>query len=98
VLALSNVGCTQHNKILNGDCTRLGSASTDALVFRSISASDHNRRTTMKRCAKVLLLAVVALAPVFASGCVYYPARPYRAAVWVPGHWGGNVWIRGRWR
>lgn len=55
----------------------------------------------MKRYAKVLLFAAVALAPLFATGCVYYPARPYRAAVWVPGHWGGaygNVWIGGHWR
>ena len=55
----------------------------------------------MKRYAKMLLLIAVALAPLFATGCVYYPARPYRAAVWVPGYWGGpyaNVWIRGHWR
>ena len=55
----------------------------------------------MKRHAKMLFLIAVALAPLFASGCVYYPARHYRAAVWVPGYWGGpagSVWIRGRWR
>lgn len=54
----------------------------------------------MKRYAKMLLLAAVALAPLFATGCVYYPARPYRAhaAVWVPGYWTGGVFIRGHWR
>ena len=51
----------------------------------------------MKRHAKMLFLIAVALAPLFASGCVYYPARPYRAAVWVPGHWTGGVFIRGHW-
>jgi len=52
----------------------------------------------MKRYARMLLLATVAMAPLFASGCVYYPARPYRAAVWAPGHWTGGVWVRGHWR
>ena len=52
----------------------------------------------MKRHARILLLIAVALAPLFATGCVYYPARPYRAAVWTPGHWTGGVWIRGHWR
>lgn len=54
----------------------------------------------MKRHAKMLFLIAVALAPLFATGCVYYPARPYRAAhaVWVPGYWSGGVFVRGRWR
>lgn len=55
----------------------------------------------MKRHARMLLLAAFALAPLFATACVYYPARAYRAAVWVPGYWGGpygSVWIRGHWR
>ena len=30
------------------------------------------------------------------------PARPYRGAVWVPGHWkwrkGRYIWISGHWR
>ncbi|MBS0590641.1 MAG: hypothetical protein JSR65_08400 [Proteobacteria bacterium] len=55
----------------------------------------------MKRCAKVLLMIAAGLAPLFATGCVYYPVRPYPAAVWVPGYWGGpsgSVWIRGHWR
>jgi hypothetical protein len=52
----------------------------------------------MKRCAKILMLIAVAAAPLFASGCVYTPARPYRAAVWVPAHWAGGVWVRGHWR
>jgi hypothetical protein len=52
----------------------------------------------MKRYARMLLLIAVAMAPLFTTGCVYYPARPYRAAVWVPGHWTGGVFIRGHWR
>jgi hypothetical protein len=57
----------------------------------------------MKRYAKMLLLIAVALAPLFATGCVYYPARVYPArvypaTVWVPGYWVGGVWVRGRWR
>ena len=52
----------------------------------------------MKRYAKVLLLAAVAFVPLFASGCVYYPARPHHAAAWVPAHWAGGVWVRGHWR
>ena len=52
----------------------------------------------MLRFALVLLISITSL---FAGGCVYYPARAYHAAVWVPGHWGGpygNVWIAGHWR
>ncbi|MEO8802714.1 MAG: hypothetical protein ABI304_12065 [Rudaea sp.] len=52
----------------------------------------------MKRYANVLLLAVVVLTPLFATGCVYSPARHYRATGWAPGHWAGGVWIRGHWR
>jgi hypothetical protein len=32
------------------------------------------------------------------SGCVYYPAHPYREGVWVPAHWEGDVWVRGHYR
>jgi hypothetical protein len=55
----------------------------------------------MRVSPKVLLSLAVLLAPLLAAGCVYYPARPYYGAVWVPGHWGGpygNVWIPGHWR
>jgi hypothetical protein len=52
----------------------------------------------MKRVAKVLIVAMVAMAPLFATGCVYVPARPYAGAVWVPGHVVGDVWVRGHWR
>lgn len=56
----------------------------------------------MKRYAKTLLCAAIAIAPLFASGCVYEPYhRHYDGAVWVPGHWGGyhgDVWIAGHWR
>jgi len=58
----------------------------------------------MQRLIKTLLLSAVLLAPLFATGCVYYPARPYRPyaeAVWVPAHWAGphgDVWVGGHWR
>lgn len=58
----------------------------------------------MKRIAQPLLIAATLLMALFASGCVYYPARPYRAhyaEVWVPAHWAGprgDVWIGGHWR
>ncbi|MBS0569779.1 MAG: hypothetical protein JSS28_04180 [Proteobacteria bacterium] len=58
----------------------------------------------MKRHARMLLLIAVAMTPLFATGCVYYPARVYPArvyypaAVWVPAHWSGSVWVGGRWR
>jgi len=52
----------------------------------------------MRRYAKVLFLIASAVSPLFVSGCVYYPARPYHAAVWVPGYWAGGVWVRGHWR
>jgi hypothetical protein len=53
---------------------------------------------------KALLMAAVVALPLLAGGCVYYPARPYRAhyaAVWVPAHWDGprgDVWVGGHWR
>jgi hypothetical protein len=47
----------------------------------------------MKHLRLILLLALT-IAPL--AGCVIEPARPYPAAVWVPGHWGPNGgWIRG---
>lgn len=52
----------------------------------------------MKRFAKIFLAACVLSAVLVESGCVYYPARPYGAAVWVPAHWSGDVWVRGHWR
>lgn len=52
----------------------------------------------MKHYTRILLLAAVTLAPVFATGCVYSPAHHNHAAAWVPGHWAGGVWIRGHWR
>jgi hypothetical protein len=52
----------------------------------------------MKRVAKMLMLAAILAVPLFAGGCVYYPARPYYGSVWVPGHWTDGVWIRGHWR
>ncbi|HZP66163.1 MAG TPA: hypothetical protein VFB32_07630 [Rudaea sp.] len=58
----------------------------------------------MKRHVRVLLLAAVLVFPLVSTGCVYYPARPYRpyvGAVWVPGHWAGprgDVWVGGHWR
>ena len=55
----------------------------------------------MKRTAKTLLLAAIFIVPLFVTGCVYVPARGYRADVWVPAHWGGprgDVWIGGHWR
>jgi len=93
-------GHAQHNKFLNRACTRRNTWSTGETPHRSTAAkaSRHHRRTTMKRYVKMLFLAAVALTPLFATGCVYYPARPYRAAVWAPGHWTGGVWVRGRWR
>jgi hypothetical protein len=49
----------------------------------------------MKRLILVLMLAVTA-APL--AGCVVYPARPYAAAHWVPGHYGrAGYWVRGHW-
>ncbi len=57
----------------------------------------------MKRMVLALMLAVVLAAPLFTVGCVIVPVRPYRAAVWVPGHWhvgayGGREWVGGYWR
>jgi len=54
----------------------------------------------MMRFACALLILITTL---FASGCVYTPARAYHpyAAVWVPAHWGGphgDVWVGGHWR
>jgi hypothetical protein len=88
------------NKFLNGARTRRSKPSTGEPWRRSTAAkaSPHHRRTMMKRHAKMLFLIAVALTPLFASGCVYYPARPYRAAVWVPGYWTGGVFVRGHWR
>src|SRR5690348_4319531 len=95
-------GHAEHNKFLNHACTRRSKRSTAATPDRSSAATllPHHRRTMMKRYARMLLLIVVAMAPLFATGCVYYPARPYRAhaAVWVPGYWTGGVFIRGHWR
>ena len=54
----------------------------------------------MNRVAKRLLLATLLMLPLFATGCVYYPARPYHGA-WVPGHWAGprgDVWVEGHYR
>ena len=55
----------------------------------------------MNRIAKAVILAAILCSPLFVTGCVYYPPRPYYGAVWVPGHWGGpqaSVWIAGHWR
>ena len=55
----------------------------------------------MKRIARFALLACIAIMPLFASGCVYYPARAHYGAGWVPGHWAGprgDVWVGGHWR
>jgi hypothetical protein len=55
----------------------------------------------MKPYVKALILVAVLAFPLFSSGCVYVPGRPYHSAVWVPGHWDGpygDVWIRGHWR
>ena len=54
----------------------------------------------MRRFAAAVLILITSC---FASGCVYYPAHPYRAHAdgWVPGHWGGprgDVWIGGHYR
>jgi len=61
----------------------------------------------MTRCTKALSCFVI-LAAALLTGCVYEPGPYYRhsyyhpyAAVWIPGHWGGNrgdVWIAGHWR
>ncbi|GAA0706101.1 hypothetical protein [Dokdonella soli] len=55
----------------------------------------------MKHFTKALLIAAALVGPLFASGCVFVPARPYAASAWVPGHWGGpygTVWVGGHWR
>ncbi len=52
----------------------------------------------MKRLARILLAACVLGGLIVESGCVYYPARPYHEAEWVPAHWAGDVWVRGHWR
>lgn len=50
----------------------------------------------MRRAVSAILL-VVTMALV--SGCVVYPARPYAAAYWVPGHYGPyGRWFPGHWR
>jgi len=52
----------------------------------------------------MLLVAGAIAFVLLGSGCVYYPAHPYRAhyaEVWVPGHWSGprgDVWIEGHYR
>jgi hypothetical protein len=49
----------------------------------------------MKRLMILLMLTITAV-PL--AGCVVYPARPYPAAVWVPGHYGPyGGWVRGHW-
>lgn len=57
----------------------------------------------MKRIALALMVAAALTGPLFTAGCVIVPARPYRATVWVPGHWhvgyyGGRAWVPGYWR
>jgi hypothetical protein len=43
---------------------------------------------------RLILLLALTIAPL--TGCVIAPARPYPAAVWVPGHWGPyGGWVRG---
>ena len=58
----------------------------------------------MPRLTRMLLVAGAIAFVLLGSGCVYYPAHPYRAhyaEVWVPGHWSGprgDVWIEGHYR
>lgn len=53
----------------------------------------------MKNLTKVVLLSAALLTLTAVSGCVYVPARPGYAAVWVPGHWNGyGYWVPGHWR
>ena len=50
----------------------------------------------MRRIVSALLLVTTLVA---VSGCVVYPARPYPAAYWVPGHYGPyGRWIPGHWQ
>jgi hypothetical protein len=58
--------------------------------------------SSMKRIVNALLLAVIFSGPLVLTGCIVEPARPYAAAVWVPGHYRatayGSEWIPGHWR
>ncbi|HQT68273.1 MAG TPA: hypothetical protein PLI12_00200 [Acetobacteraceae bacterium] len=47
---------------------------------------------------RILALVLVLGMAVPLGGCVVYPARPFAAAVWVPGHYGPyGGWVRGHW-
>ncbi|HUZ64050.1 MAG TPA: hypothetical protein VMU82_10120 [Acetobacteraceae bacterium] len=74
---------------------------TDAVRTTSLPAASPiqprktRRRMALHRAFLALLLVGMA-APL--GGCVVYPARPYAAARWVPGHYGPRgYWIRGHW-
>lgn len=60
----------------------------------------------MQRCIVCLLmLAGMSVGCLALGGCVIAPPRarvvaaaPMPVAVWMPGYWYGNVWVRGHWR